>query len=159
MISVEDDHLVLELNNQRLSLQAHSDNVYFGYKPGSEIPLSVGFIPKAMEPVCYITIDEKPCERFERDPLFSPNPHSWVRYNGTYREDDSGETITIQVVNDQLLLRLHNNDDEMVEGVCIPISETRFTWSGGLIEFQVAEDGTVPTLTAMKVYEFRHLRE
>ena len=157
MISVKDNHLVLELNNQRLILQSHSDNVYFGYQPGSEIPLSVGFIPEAMKPVRYITIDEKLCERFERDPLFSPNPLSWIHYNGTYKENDSGETITIQITNGQLLLRFHDNDDDIREGACIPISETRFAWTGGLIEFQVVEDGTVPALIAMKVYEFRHL--
>lgn len=62
-----------------------------------------------MEPVRYITIDEKPCERFERDPLFSLNSLLRIRYNGTYMEDDSGETITIQIANDQLLLRLHDD--------------------------------------------------
>lgn len=157
IISVEEDNLVLELNGQRLSLQAHSTTVYVGYWPGSETPVAVGFVLEAMEPVRYITIDEKVCERFERDPLFSPNPLSWVRYIGTYREDDHGETITIQVTDSQLLLRLHENDDNMRECVCIAISETRFSWSGGLIEFQVAEDGTVQALTAMKVYEFRRI--
>jgi Beta-lactamase len=157
MISVEDDHLVLELNNQRLSLQAHSDNVYFGYQPGSEILISVGFIPEAMEPVRYITIDEKICERFEDNPLFSSNPLSWIRYCGTYKDNNSGETITIQITDGQMLVRFYGNDGEMREGVCVPISMTRFTWSGGLIEFQIAEDGTVPALEAMKVYEFKRL--
>jgi CubicO group peptidase (beta-lactamase class C family) len=157
MISVEDDHLVLELNNQRLALQAYSENVYFGYRPGSVIPISIGFIPEEKEPVRYITIDEKLCERFESDPLFSPDSLSWVRFNGIYKEDESGETITIQVVNEQMLLHLHESDDDTVEGVCIPISETRFAWSGGLIEFQDAEDGTIPALIAMKIYKFRRL--
>ena len=58
LISVEDNHLVLELNNQRLSLQEHSANVYFGYLPGSGSEIAVGFIPEAMKPVRYITIDE-----------------------------------------------------------------------------------------------------
>jgi len=157
IISIEDNHLMLELNGKRLSLQTHSTYVYFGYWPGSEIPISVGFIPEAMKSVRYITIDEKLCERFEGDPLFSPNPLSWIRYCGTYKDNESGETITIQIVNDQMVLRLHDNDDYVVEDVCFQIGEARFTWSGGLIEFQVAEDGTVLTLTAMKVYEFRRL--
>lgn len=157
IISIEDNHLMLELNGKRLSLQAHSANVYFGYWPGSLSPISVGFISEAMKPVRYITIDEKLCERFERDPLFLPDPFSWMHYNGTYRENDSGETIAIQITNGQMLLRFHDNDDEMREGVCIPISMTKFTWSGGLIEFQIAEDGTVPVLEAMEVYKFRRL--
>ena len=157
LISVEDNKLVLELNNQRLSLQEHSENVYFGYLPDSRSEIAVGFISEAMKPVRYIAIDEKLCERFDRDPFFSPNPLSWVRFIGTYKEIDSGETITIQVTNGRMLLRFHDNDDDIIEGVCIPISETRFTWSGGLIEFQIDEDGTIPTLTAMNVYRFRRL--
>jgi CubicO group peptidase (beta-lactamase class C family) len=157
LISVENDQLVLELNGQRLSLQAHSTTIYLGSWPGSEDPIAVGFLPEIKGPVRYITIDEKPCERFERDPLFVPDPSSWVSYAGTYREDALEETITVQLANDQLLLRLHDNTGNMREGVCIPISETQFTWREGLIEFQIAEDGTVLSLTAMKVYQFRRL--
>ena len=157
VISVEDDQLVLDLNGQHFPLQEHSTNIYVGYWSASEVPIAVGFVFETEEPVRYITIDEKPCERFERDPLFSVNPLSWISYSGTYKEHDNGETISIQVANDQLLLRLHENDDSVREGVCVPISETQFTWAGGLIEFQVAEDGTVPTLTAMNVYRFRRL--
>jgi hypothetical protein len=80
---------------------------------------------------------------------------SWVRFTGTYKEDDTGETIIIKVMNDQMLLRFHDKDDGITEGACIPISEIRFIWLGGLIEFQVDEDGTTPALIAMKVYEFR----
>ena len=72
LISVEDNKLVLELNNQRLSLQEHSENVYFGYLPDSRSEIAVGFISEAMKPVRYIAIDEKLCERFDRDPFFSP---------------------------------------------------------------------------------------
>jgi hypothetical protein len=121
--------------------------------------MTVGFILDAVGPVRSITIDEKPCERFETDPLFSPNPLAWLSYGGIYKEENTEETITIQVTNEQLLLRLHDNDDNVREGVGMPISETQLTWAGGLIEFQVAEDGTVPALTAMKVYEFKRLEE
>ena len=157
IISIEDNHLMLELNGQRLPLQAHSANVYFSYLPGREFPISVGFIPEAMKSVRYIMIDEKICERFEGDPLLSPGPFSWMHYNGTYKENDSGETITIQITDGQMLLRFHDNNDEMREGVCVPISMTKFTWSGGLIEFQITEDGTIPALIAMNVYEFKRL--
>jgi CubicO group peptidase (beta-lactamase class C family) len=159
VISVEDDHLVLELNGQRLSLKAYSASVYIGYWPGSDIPITVGFILDDTGPVRSITIDEKLCERFEADPLFSPNPLTWLSYGGIYKQENTEETITIQVTNEHLVLRLYDNDDNVKEGVCIPISATRFTWAGGLIEFQVAEDGTVPALTAMKVYEFKRLEE
>lgn len=159
IISVEDDHLVLELNGQRVSLQAYSANVYVGYWPGSDTPMTVGFILDDVGPVRTITIDEKPCERFEADPLFSPHPLTWLSYSGIYQEESNGDIITIQVTNEHLLLRLHDNDDNVREGVCMPISETQFAWTGGLIEFQVAEDGTVPALTAMKVYEFKRLEE
>jgi hypothetical protein len=157
LISVEDDHLALELNGQRLALQAHSATIYLGSWPGSENPMAVGFLPEIVGPVRYITIDEKPCERFERDPLFVPDPPSWVCYIGTYREDVLEETIIVQLANDQLLLCLHDNTANRREGVCIPISETQFTWREGLIEFQIAEDGTILGLTAMKVYQFRRL--
>jgi hypothetical protein len=157
IVSVEDGHLVLELNNQRISLQAHRENVFFGYERRSEFPISVGFIRESMEPVRNITIDEMLWERFEGDSFFSPDTLSGVHFIGTYKEVDNGETITIQVTNSQMHLRFHDNDDGTTEGICIPISETRFTWSGGLIEFQVNEDGTVPALVAMKVYQFRQI--
>ncbi len=85
--------------------------------------------------------------------------HIWRSYSGIYQEENTGETITIQVSNEHLLLHLHDTDDHVREGVGMPISATQCVWTGGLIEFQVAEDGTVPALTAMKVYEFKRLEE
>ncbi len=102
----------------------------------------------------YIMIDGKPCERFEHDLLFSPDPTSWVRFSGTYRENSNKETITVQVEDHRLLLRLHDNDDGVTGGTCIPLDETRFVWSGGLIEFHSADDRIIPALTAMEVYTF-----
>ena len=65
--------------------------------------------------------------------------------------------MTIQVTNDKLMLLFLDSDGNVSEGVCLPVSETRFAWAGGLIEFQITDDGTEPALTAMKVYEFRRL--
>lgn len=157
IIFIENDQLVLELNGQRIPLEAHSHGVYFGNWPGSDTWCSVGFVAETTCPVRYIMIDEKPCERFERDFLFSPDPTSWRRYSGTYRENVNNETIDIQVEDHGLVLRLHDNDASTIEGTCIPLDETRFAWSGGLIEFEIADDGTVPALTAMQVYRFERV--
>jgi len=159
IISIENDQLVLELNGQHIPLEAHSHGVYFGYCPGSDTWCSVGFVAETTGPVCYIMIDERLCERFEHNFLFSPDPAYWRRYSGTYRENGNNETIDIRVEDHGLVLRLHDNDASTMEGTCIPLDENRFAWSGGLIEFEIADDGTVPALTAMQVYRFGHVFE
>jgi len=64
------------------------------------------------------------------------------------------ETITVQVEDHRLRLHLRDNDGGISGGTCIPLGETRFVWSGGLIEFHIADMGTIPALTAMEVYTF-----
>jgi len=73
------------------------------------------------------------------------------------RENGNNETIDIQFEDHSLMLRLHDNDASTIEGTCIPLDEARFAWSGGLIEFEIADDGTVPALTAMQVCKFERV--
>jgi len=157
IISIENDQLVLELNGQSIPLEAYSSGVYFGYWPGSDTWCSVGFLAETTGPIRYLMIDERLCERFEHNLPFPLDPASRTRYTGIYRENSNNETIDIRVEDHGLVLRLYDNDASTLEGTCIPLDKNRFAWSGGLIEFEVADDGTVPALTAMQVYRFERV--
>jgi CubicO group peptidase (beta-lactamase class C family) len=161
VISIVDGQLLLELNGQSIPLEVQRADLYIGRKPESESIVSVGFVPEAKGPIQYIMIGGIPYRRFDRDPLFTPNPLSWTRFIGRYRnrDDEYGETITIRVEDDHLVLHLQDNEVNESEEACIPIDTTRFAWSSGLIEFHTAEDGTVPNLTAMNVYTFKRLEQ
>jgi CubicO group peptidase (beta-lactamase class C family) len=161
IISIVDNQLLLDLNGQPIPLEAQRADLYAARRPESENILSVGFIPEATGPTQYIMIGGVPHRRFDRGSHFIPNPLSWTSFIGRYRnrEDEYGETITMRVEDGQLIIHLQDNEDNETEAACIPIDKTRFAWSGGLIEFHIAEDGTVPGLTAMNVYTFRRLEK
>ncbi len=159
-VKVEDEQFVLILNAQRIPLFAHTRTVYFGYWPGSDIWVSVGFLlnEQSPEPVRYIMIDEQPCERFEASVSPPSDPASWTRFTGTYQEREGNhETISISLENQQLRLQLRDNDGNVIEGVCLPLDEARFAWQRGMITFTIAEDGTIPSLTALGVYLFERV--
>ena len=161
VISIVKGQFQLELNGQRIPLEAQRAGLYTGRRPESESIVSVGFVPEATGPIQYIMIGGVPHRRYDRDPRFVPNPLSWEPFTGNYRsrEDEYGETITIRVEGGQLLLHLQDNEANETEATCIPIDTTRFAWSGGLIEFHIVDDGTVPELIAMNVYMFRRLEQ
>ena len=159
IISIVDNKLLLEFNGQNIPLEAQGADLYTGRRLVGESIISVGFVPEATGPIQYIMINGIPHRRFDSDPRFIPNPLSWTSFTGRYRnrEDEYRETIMIHVEDDHLVLYLQDNEGNKSEDFCIPIDRTRFAWNGGLIEFHIIEDGTVPELTAMNVYKFKRL--
>jgi Beta-lactamase class C and other penicillin binding proteins len=54
-----------------------------------------------------------------------------------------------------LLFRDSNAVEE--EGSCLPVDATRFVWARGLLEFHVAQDGSVPEIVVLGVYTLRRI--
>jgi len=145
-IRAADDRLSLDWNGSIIPLSAYRDYVYFGHKPGSGATISVGFVPEGNQAVRYLTLDSSPCERFKPDPSFRPDPAAWTAYAGRYSGDD---TLTVRVKGGRLLA---HSENEGVEMSSVALSNTRFACDAGLLEFQVAADGSVPSLKFGRVY-------
>jgi hypothetical protein len=62
--------------------------------------------------------------------------------------------MAVQVQGNQLLIYSEDVDKEMS---CVPLGNTRFACDVGLIEFDVAPDGSVPSLRFGKVYTLRRV--
>ena len=145
-IRAADGRLVLDWNGATVPLSAYSDNVYFGRKPGDEAIISVGFVGEDGRPVRYLMIDSSPGARYEPDPAFRPDPATWQGYAGRYT---GVEGLTVRLEGGRLLVY---SDDEGAEVPCVALSNARFACDVGLIEFQVAADGSVPSLKFGRVY-------
>jgi CubicO group peptidase (beta-lactamase class C family) len=157
-ISIENNQLTLMLNGQTIPLQAYRTNLYAGQRQGNDKMISVGFIPEEVGPTQYLMIDgsSKVCKRVILDTHFVPDPSLWISYVGRYQSDD-GEVITIRIVGNQLMLHFRDSDTIEEEGSCLPVDATRFVWERGLLEFQVAQDGSVPEIVVMGVYTLRRI--
>jgi CubicO group peptidase (beta-lactamase class C family) len=138
--------LSLDWNGVIIPLSAYRDDVYFGHKPGSGAIVSVGFVPEGDQAVRYLMLDSSPCERLEPDRSFRPNPVAWAAYAGRYSGDD---TLTVRIEGDRLLVHSGN---EGVEMLSVAVSNTRFACDVGLLDFQVAADGSVPAIRFGRVY-------
>jgi CubicO group peptidase (beta-lactamase class C family) len=145
-IRAASDRLSLDWNGSIIPLSAYRDDVYFGRKPGSGATVSVGFVPEGDQAVRYLMLDSSPCERFKPDRSFRPDPAAWAAYAGRYSGDD---TLTVRVKGGRLLV---HSENEGVEMSSVALSNTRFACDVGLLEFQVAADGRVPSLKFGQVY-------
>jgi len=145
-VQASDDRLTLDWNGAKIPLSAYSDRVYLGRKAGEEGIISVGFVPEGGRPVRYLMIDSSPGERYEPDRSFRPDPAAWQGYAGRYT---GVEGLTVRLEGGRLLAY---SDDEGAEVPCVPLSNTLFACDVGLMEFQVAADGSVPSLKFGRVY-------
>ncbi|MEJ2209718.1 MAG: serine hydrolase [Anaerolineae bacterium] len=146
-----DDQLVLDWNGERLVLHPRRDDLYWGRKPGSDGVVSIGFVTPAGGPVEYVQINSSPCRRFDPDTSWLPDPGGWAAYEGRYA---GVENLTVRFEGGQLLVY---SEDEGREMPAVPLSDTRFACDVGLLEFQVAADGAVPSLRFGNVYTLDHL--
>ena len=119
-IRAADDRLWLDWNGTIIPLSAYRDDVYFGRKPGGGAAVSVGFVPEGGQDTRYLMLDSSPCERFEPDRSFEPDPTAWAAYAGRYAGDD---TLTIWVSGGRLMVHSAN---EGVEMPSVALSNTRF---------------------------------
>ena len=150
-VAVTDDRLTLNWNGELLPLTALGPDLYAGQKQGSGERVSVGFVREPDGPVQYILVNSSPCKRFTPDPAGIPEPGAWTAFAGWY----SGvEKIAVRVQDNQLLIYSEDVDKEMS---CVPLGNTRFACDVGLIEFDVAPDGSVPSLRFGKVYTLRRV--
>lgn len=151
VVQVVEDELVVDWNKERLGLHPLRADLYWGRKPGAEAPVSVGFVRQAGGPAEYVQINSSPCRRFDLEAGRTPSPDRWGAYLGWYT---GVEKIGIRIEGRQLLVY---SEDEGREMAAVPLSDTRFACDVGLIEFQVADDGTVPSLCFGNVYTLTHL--
>jgi hypothetical protein len=143
-IQTVDDRLTLDLNGEVVPLEALKQNLYFGFKSGSEEPTSVGFVPDATGPIQFIMVDGAPAERIQLDAAFVPDPATWAAYAGTYGGMDR---LTVSVEDGRLFIASAFYGKRVP---CTPLDNRRFASEYGLVEFQVAQDGTVPALKVAK---------
>jgi uncharacterized protein (DUF433 family) len=119
--------------------------LYAGEKVDGEV-VSVGFVPEDKGTVAYLQVNSSPCRRFPPDAVPRLRPESWRGYSGRYT---GVETVAVRAEGDGLGLYSEEVDKWMR---LVPLSNTRFACDVGLIEFQVAEDGSVPALRFAEVY-------
>jgi CubicO group peptidase (beta-lactamase class C family) len=124
---------------------AGGPTVYAAEKADGEV-VSFGFVPEGDRPVEYLQVNSSPCRRLEPDAAFLPAPEAWPAYAGKYVGVDK---MVVRVGGDGLLLYSEEADREMP---LVPLSKALFASDVGLIEFQVAEDGTVPSLQFGRVF-------
>jgi hypothetical protein len=139
------DRLTLTWNGEAIPLRALRPDLYTGEKADGEA-VSVGFVPEDGKVVEYLEVNSSPCRRFLPDPAPVLKPETWPAYAGKYT---GVEKVAVRVEGDRLYLYSEDVDKEMP---LVPLSNTRFACSVGLIDFHVAGDGSVPALCYGDVY-------
>lgn len=145
-IGAQGSELMLDWNGTRVPLQAHRDDVYFGYKPGSGELVTVGGVDEGRLPVRYVQINSSPAGRYSPDTAFVPRPETWAPFAGRYT---GTEDLTVRLTNGRLDVY---SADEGREVECVPLGRDRFACEFGLLDFRQAPDGTVPELVFGRVY-------
>jgi hypothetical protein len=149
IVGMEGGQLTLNWNGEVLPLSAIREDLYFSRRPGNGETVSVGFIAEAGEPVQYIQVNSSPCRRIRHDTTWIPAPETWQAYIGKYT---GVEKVAVRIEDDHLFVYSEDVDKEMP---CVPLSNTCFACDVGLVEFHVADDGTVPSLRLGKVYTLK----
>ena len=145
-VAVTEGQLTLNWNGEVLPLSALRSDLYYGHRHGNGETVSVGFVQELDGPVQYIQVNSSPCRRFGPEPCWVPEPDTWRAFAGRYA---GVEKITVRVQDDRLFAYLEHVDKEMP---CVPLSNTCFACDVGLVEFDVAQDGKVPSLRFGRVY-------
>ena len=126
-IRVIDEQLTLDLNGERILLQAMKKNLYFGRKMGSEAIVSVGFVPGEEGLTSYIYLNTFVLARCEVPRSTHVDSSGWSNYVGTYAL--AGEnTFRVHMRESHLCIYSEELSEEMV---CTPITNTRFTTKMG----------------------------
>ncbi len=139
-VKIVDDQLVLEREGMDTLLAAVEGGLYLA----NGAP--VGFVPDVDGPTQYMVIHGEPYCRYELDPSFVPDPAAWTSYEGTYVEwVIDPDPIRIRIADGELFLQWWGDEVK-----CMPLSNASFTSARGVIEFELAEDGSEPVLITGK---------
>lgn len=141
-ITVVNNRLTLSRDGQTIPLNALTADLYYG-APSGDQSLSVGFVFVAQERRYHVMVDGDLCTRLEAVTI--PDPRTWAAYSGTYSGHD---TLRCRIVDGRLFIY---SAMFAQEGECRPLTNTCFTtpWPvWGVVEFHVADDGSVSTLMA-----------
>lgn len=144
-VTVVKDQLLLDNDGEIRSLVAIEHELY---QAGQT---QVGFLHEGDGPTEYLIFAGQPYRRFSLDPSFVPDPAAWRAYAVTYQDvRENPYLIRIRVTDTQLLIKWGDAD----EVVCTALSQTSFVSSGGLIDFEVAEEGGEPVLITHKATHY-----
>ena len=139
-VEVDRGQLVLTWNGEALPLSAARPDLYWARRPGDGEIVSVGFVPEDEGQVQYVQVNSSPCRRWVPDTSPALPSGEWAAYAGHYV---GAEGLRVRLEGDRLLLYSEDVGREMA---CVPLGGHRFASDVGVIEFQVAEDGSVPAL-------------
>jgi Beta-lactamase len=152
-ILLKDDCLVLDLNGIIIPLNALRQDFYVGQDPQTNAHIAVYFLPEEEGPTQYMTVDGRAHHRFEQDSSFVPRPTDWKQYVGTY----TGNNGTIKIHIEGEHLRIHSVDDKREE-IGVPLDQTRFVSTMGIIEFLQADDGTASELLLHNAFHYPRVK-
>jgi hypothetical protein len=152
VISVQDEHLCLTLNDGPLiPLVALRDDLYVARSLSKNL-LSVGFLPPESGKVPYLVLGGRPWTRIKVETT-SLDPTKWISYAGRYIRSAS-ESYRVSVEGMNLFF---SADGERRGG--IPLSNTRFACEWGVFEFVLEEDGSVQKLIQIGYWIFLRQKE
>jgi CubicO group peptidase (beta-lactamase class C family) len=140
-VRVSDDQLILDTDDGSIPLHALRDDLYVGQKPEGKERVSVGFIPEESGPTQYILLNTAPCKRAEIDAAPEVDVAAWEAYVGQYHLPF--DTVIVRIEGKALFAYTQARNEEVQ---LMPLGDVRFSSKYGVIEFLVAEDGTVTGL-------------
>lgn len=161
-IEVAEGQLELDAHGRKIPLQPATQGVYFGPTPDREGRVTVGFVPEDSGPVRYVVYNggPSPCKRFEREPAWGPDVDAWRSYIGAYTGTLDGQVFGAEIGLEEEQLIIHFRWFDIArrqwsdhKEACIPLDDTRFATTWGLMQFVVGESG-VQTFKFWGVHTF-----
>ncbi len=146
-IATERDTLSVDWHGEKMALQAHHPQVYFGKSEGEAV--SIGFVPETNGPPQYVMLNGALCRRIEYALPILNDLDVWQKFTGVYVGVDK---LKITLRDDSLYVY---SDEMAAEYTCIPLSETAFACKMGLIEFETADNDSVTGLLLQGAYRLR----
>lgn len=149
-IQVINEQLVLDLNGERIPLQAMKKNVYFGRKTGDGSLISVGFVSEEEGSTPYLYLDTFVLTRCEISIPTQIDVLAWSGYVGTYGLTGQN-SFHVHMRESHLAI---SSEDLGEEIVCTSITTTRFTTKIGIFDFHLDREGIAAVLEYGELQKF-----
>ncbi|MFD2168577.1 serine hydrolase domain-containing protein [Tumebacillus lipolyticus] len=148
IIEEQGDRLLLTLNGQAHSLLPYQDQ-YATFAENGQVSNLVQFISNGEHACYHLMLNNVRCNRFAYDPTFQPDP-SWLNaYEGHYAHFEFLGPYRIWLEDGDLMIEELEVGSTMKEKL-MPVAPHLFVGAmAKVVEFQIAEDGTVPSYKAM----------